>query len=131
MDNPASAQEIDAIIMNTTDWRGQTLARLRATVLKTNPSLTETVKWKKPSKPEGVPVWEHDGIVCLADTLKNAVRLTFPNGAKLKDPQKIFNSRLDGNAVRAIDFVEDSTIDEAALQALVHEAIELNASKDK
>ena len=78
------------------------------------PTIVEEVKWKKPSKPSGVPVWSHDGILCVADTLKNAVRLTFPKGAQLKDPQKLFNKRLDSNSVRAIDFYEGDAIDEDA-----------------
>ena len=77
----------------------------------------------------GVPVWSHDGIVCIGDTLKNAVRLTFPKGAQMKDPKKLFNTRLDSNTVRAIDFHESDTADEVALKALILEAVELNTSK--
>src|SRR5258708_7123529 len=115
------SQEIDAIISASGDWRGKKLAQLRALFKQTHPAVVEEVKWKKPSKPEGVPVWSHDGILCMADTLKNAVRLTFPQGAQLKDLQKLFNTRLDSNTVRAIDFYEDDTIDEAALEALILE----------
>ena len=88
-----------------------------------------SVKWKKPSNPMGVPVWSHNGILCLADTLKKAVRLTFPNGAQIKDPNKLFNTRLDSKTVRAIDFYEADTIDEAALKELILEAVALNTSK--
>src|SRR3954463_15784437 len=98
------SQEIDAIISASSDWRGQKLARLRTVIKRADPAVVEEVKWKKPSKPEGVPVWSHDGIVCVADTLKNAVRLTFPKGALISDPKKLFNKRLDSNSIRAIDF---------------------------
>jgi hypothetical protein len=96
-----------------------------------DPALVEEVKWKKPSRPEGIPVWSHDGILCFCDTLKNAVRLTFPKGAQMKDSQKLFNTRLDSKTVRAIDFHEGDTINEAALQALILEAVGLNKSKAK
>lgn len=105
------------------------LSRLRAVIRKADPELVEEVKWKKPSKPSGVPVWSHDGILCVADTLKNAVRLTFPKGAQIKDPKKIFNTRLDSKTVRAIDFHEDDKVDEAALKALIVAAVEVNKRK--
>jgi hypothetical protein len=125
---PASAQ-IDAIIEKAGDWRGETLARLRAVILQADPAMVEEVKWKKPSRPEGVPVWSHDGIVCVADTLKNAVRLTFPRGAKLNDPEQLFNTRLQSKTVRAIDFRKGEAIDESALVAVVAEALVLNTSR--
>jgi hypothetical protein len=124
------SQQIDAIIREPGDWRGKTLSHLRSLIKKADPALVEEVKWKKPSKPSGVPVWSHDGILCVADTLKNAVRLTFPKGAQIKDPKKIFNTRLESKTVRAIDFYEDGTIDEAALKALIVEAMKINAAKD-
>ena len=86
------------------DWRGAMLSKLRAAITQATPLIEEEVKWKKPSKPEGVPVWSHNGIVCVADTLKNAVRLTFFKGAAVSDPKKLFNTRLDSAKVRAIDF---------------------------
>jgi hypothetical protein len=125
----SASQQIDDIIKEPGDWRGQKLAQLRAVILKADPAVIEEVKWKKPSKPSGVPVWSHDGIICVADTLKNAVRLTFPKGAQVKDPKKLFNTRLDSNTVRAIDFHEGDTIDEVALQALILDAVGLNTSK--
>jgi hypothetical protein len=88
--------------------------------------VAEEVKWRKPSRPEGVPVWSHGGILCVADTLKNAVRLTFPKGAQMQDPTKLFNTRLTSNSVRAIDFHEADTIDDAALASLILEAVALN-----
>ena len=125
------SQQIDAIIQAPGDWRGRKLTQLRALIQKADPGVIEEVKWKKPSNPMGVPVWSHDGILCVADTLKNAVRLTFPKGAQLKDPKKLFNTRLDSKTVRAIDFHEDDTLDEAALQALLLDAIRLNAPKTR
>lgn len=128
-EDTSAAQQIDAIIKMPGDWRGETLSRLRAVIKKADPAVIEEVKWKKPSKPEGVPVWSHDGILCVADTLKSAVRLTFPKGAQVRDSKKLFNARLDSNTVRAIDFHKGDTIDEAALQALLLEAVGLNTSK--
>lgn len=110
------------------DWRVAVLARLRKVIETADPHAIEEQKWKKPSNPAGVPVWSHDGMICLADTLKNAVRLTFPKGAQFRDPQKLFNTRLDSRTVRAIDFHEGEPIDVAALTALVHEAVALNAA---
>jgi hypothetical protein len=123
------SQQIDAIIKKSGDWRGRKLSQLRTLIKQADSEVVEEVKWKKPSKPEGVPVWSHDGILCMADTLKNAVRLTFPKGAQMKDPRKLFNTRLDSNTVRAIDFREGDTVDEAALEALILEAVGLNTRK--
>ena len=123
------SEQIDAIIKEPRDWRGEKLAQLRALIQQADPAVIEEVKWKKPSKPSGVPVWSHAGIICVADTLKNAVRLTFPKGAQVKDPKKIFNTRLDSKTVRAIDFREDDAVNEAALKALIREAVKLNTAK--
>ncbi len=128
-DETSASQQIDAIIKEPGDWRGRKLSQLRALIKKADPALIEEVKWKKPSKPSGVPVWSHDGIICVADTLKNAVRLTFPKGAQVKDPKKLFNTRLDSNTVRAIDFFEGEKVDETALKALILDAVRLNISK--
>jgi hypothetical protein len=125
------SQQIDAIIKESGDWRGRKLSQLRALIQKADPAVVEEVKWKKPSKPSGVPVWSHDGIICVADTLKNAVRLTFPKGAQMKDPKKLFNTRLDSKTVRAIDFQEDEAVDEAALKALILDAVKLNVAKER
>jgi hypothetical protein len=125
----SASQQIDAIIKEPGDWRGKKLSQLRAVIKKADPAVVEEVKWKKPSKPSGVPVWSHNGIICVADTLKNAVRLTFPKGAQVKDPKKLFNTRLDSKSVRAIDFHEDDTIDESALKALILDAMKLNVPK--
>ncbi len=132
--NPSSkdksaSEQIDAIIKTTSGWRGKKLSELRAVIKKADSGVVEEVKWKMPSKPLGVPVWSHDGIICMADTLKNAVRLTFPKGAQMKDSKKLFNTRLDSKTVRAIDFHEGEAVDEAALKALILEAVRVNASK--
>jgi hypothetical protein len=125
----SASQQIDAIIKEPGDWRGKRLSRLRALIKQADPAVLEEVKWKKPSRPTGVPVWFHAGILCVADTLKHAVRLTFPKGAQLKDPQKLFNTRLDSKTVRAIDFHEDDPVDEAALMALIRAAVRVNMQK--
>jgi hypothetical protein len=120
------ASEVDAIIAAADDWRGELLARLRRIVLAADDALIESVKWKKPSKPEGVPVWSADGIVCIGEMLKHVVRLTFPKGAQLADPARLFNARLDSKSVRAIDFRQGVGLPEADLRALVLEAVRLN-----
>ena len=122
------SQQIDAIIKEPGDWRSETLSQLRALIEQADPVVVEEIKWKKPSKPMGVPVWSHDGILCVADTLKNAVRLTFPKGAQMQDPKQLFNTRLDSKTVRAIDFHKGDTVAEAALKALILEAVRLNTS---
>jgi hypothetical protein len=130
MEDSSAPAQIDAIIKKTDDWRGKMLAQLRAVIKEADPAVVEEVKWKKPSKPEGVPVWSHNGNLCMADTLKNAVRLTFPKGAQMKDPKKLFNARLDSSKNRAIDFHEGSAVDDAALKAIIVEAIELNTVRN-
>lgn len=128
-DEQSPSEQIDAIIKASADWRGRKLSDLRTVILKADPAVVEEVKWKKPSNPLGVPVWSHDGNICVADTLKNAVRLTFPKGAQIKDPNNLFNTRLDSKTVRAIDFHEGDTIDEAALKMLILDAMRVNTSK--
>jgi hypothetical protein len=119
----SSASElIDARIADLADWRGAMLARIRALVKKADPNVVETWKWR------GVPVWEHDGIICTGETYKEVVKLTFAKGAALPDPDKLFNASLDGNVRRAIDFREGDKIDEKALQALVRAAVALNTA---
>ena len=125
------SQQIDAIIKKPGDWRGKKLSQLRALIKEANPGLVEEVKWKKPSNPMGVPVWVHDGNICIGEMLKNAVRLTFPKGAQMKDPKKLFNTRLTSKTVRAIDFYEGEVVDDAALKELVLEAVVLNAASKK
>lgn len=125
----ADSVEIDARIGELKDWRGEILARVRILIKQTYPDVVEVVKWRKPSNGmAGVPVWEHDGIICTGETYKAAVKFTFPKGASLEDPAKLFNASLEGNARRAIDFHEGDKINEKALKALIRAAIVLNAS---
>src|SRR5687767_6815609 len=119
---------IDARIAELGDWRGETLARIRSLIKEAGPNVVEEVKWRKPSNPMGVPVWEHAGIICTGETYKNAVKLTFAKGASLPDPSKLFNASLEGNVRRAIDIHEGDKIDEKALRALVRAAVALNTS---
>jgi hypothetical protein len=125
------ARLIDARIKAMGDWRGATLARMRALIKAADPDIVEEVKWRKPSNPNGVPVWEHDGIVCTGETYKAAVKLTFANGAALLDPDGVFNASLDGSQRRAIDIHEGETIDEKAFKALVRAAVAHNVGKAK
>ena len=125
----SSSQQIDAIIKEPGDWRGEKLSQLRALIKEADPAVVEEVKWKKPSKPSGVPVWVHDGNICIGEMLKSTVRLTFPKGAQIKDPNGLFNTRLNSKTVRAIDFYEGDTVNEAVLTALILDAVRLNTSK--
>ena len=117
---------IDERIASLNDWRGEMLARLRLLIREADPEIVETVKWRKPSNPAGVPVWEHGGIVCTGETYGDKVKLTFARGASLEDPAGLFNASLDGNARRAIDLREGETIDAEAFKALVRQAVALN-----
>ncbi|WP_243063570.1 DUF1801 domain-containing protein [Humibacter sp. RRB41] len=125
-DEASAAKQIDAIIANIGGWRAVTLAELRRVIVSAETDIVEEIKWRKPSKPEGVATWVCQGNICMADLLKSAVRLTFPKGARLDDPTKLFNSRLDSSSVRAIDFFEESLIDDSALRRLVQEAVTAN-----
>ncbi|MDI6027251.1 DUF1801 domain-containing protein [Corticibacterium sp. UT-5YL-CI-8] len=122
---PSASQRIDARIAELGDWRGETLARVRALIKQADPDVVETWKWR------GVPVWEHEGILCTGETYKSVVKLTFAKGASLDDPKTLFNSSLDGNTRRAIDIHEGETIDEEALKALITAAVALNVGKQK
>ena len=113
------------------DWRAQRLAQVRALIREADPDAAETVKWRKPSNPAGVPVWEADGIVCTGETYKDKVKLTFASGAALPDPARLFNSSLEGNTRRAIDLYEGDAIDEAAFKELVRAAAAWNRAKRK
>ncbi|MGH6946096.1 MAG: DUF1801 domain-containing protein [Kiloniellales bacterium] len=120
---------IDARIEALSDWRGETLARVRSLIREADPEVVEEVKWRKPSNSMlGVPVWSHAGIVCTGETYKSVVKMTFAKGASLEDPSGLFNSSLEGNTRRAIDFHEGDKIDEKALKALVRAAVALNTS---
>ena len=117
------SQLIDGRIKELKDWRGETLAQIRALIKQADPDVVEEWKWR------GVPVWEHDGIICTGETYKSVVKMTFAKGASLDDPSKLFNSSLEGNARRAIDIREGEKINEKALKALIRAAVELNTSK--
>jgi hypothetical protein len=114
---------IDGKIRELGDWRGETLSKLRALIKQADPAVVEEWKWR------GVPVWSHNGQICTGETYKNVVKLTFLKGAQLKDPKKLFNSSLEGNARRAIDFHEGDEVDEAAFKALIREAVTLNTAR--
>ena len=123
------SQLIDARIKELSDWRGETLARVRSLIREADPEVVEEVKWRKPSNSMlGVPVWSHAGIICTGETYKTVVKLTFAKGASLEDPSRLFNSSLEGNTRRAIDFHEGDPIDEKALKALIRAAVALNTS---
>src|SRR3954453_10815639 len=108
------------------DWRGEVLSRLRALIMEADPEMTEERKWVKPSNPAGVPTWSHDGLVCTGETYKSVVKMTFAKGASLEDPSGLFNSSLEGNTRRAIDFREGDAVDEEALKELIRTAVALN-----
>src|SRR5215207_4478949 len=119
---------IDERIKELGDWRGKMLSQLRTLIKQADPEVVEEWKWVKPTNP-GTPVWSHDGLICTGETYKNVVKMTFSKGAALEDPSGLFNSSLDGNTRRAIDFHEGEKIDEEALKALIRAAVTLNASR--
>ena len=127
-DDESASQLISRRIAELGDWRGDTLARVRALIREAAPGVVETVKWRKPSNPAGVPVWECAGIICTGDAFRDKVKVTFAKGAQLKDPAGLFNASLEGNAMRAIDLREGDAIDAPALQALVRAAVALNVA---
>lgn len=126
----SASREIDARIEALGDWRGETLARLRALIKQADPEVVEEWKWKKATNP-GVPVWSHQGGICTGETYKSVVKLTFFKGASLDDPSRLFNSSLEGNTRRAIDFREDDEIDEKAFVSLIRAAVSLNESSSR
>jgi len=125
----SDSQAVDQKIESLPDWRGAMLQRIRELIKQAVPDVVEEVKWRKASNPLGVPTWSHDGIICTGETYREKVKLTFARGAALEDPAKLFNSSLDGNTRRAIDFFENDPINERALAALVKAAASLNSSK--
>jgi hypothetical protein len=127
--NESPAELIDARIAALGDWRGAVVARMRALIRAADPEVVEAIKWRKPSNPAGVPVWEHAGMICTAETYKAYVKLTFARGAALADPAGLFNASLDAGSRRAIDIREGDAIDAEAFQALVREAAALNLVK--
>jgi hypothetical protein len=125
----SASDPIDARIEEPGDWRGEMLARIRAVIRAANPEIVEERKWKKPSNPSGTPVWSHNGIICTGETYKSVVKMTFAKGAALDDPAGLFNSSLEGNLRRAIDFREGDKVNEKELKALIRSAVTLNAAK--
>ncbi|KQP01854.1 DUF1801 domain-containing protein [Leifsonia sp. Leaf264] len=127
MSDKSDSEQIDDIIAQQTGWKHDVLVALRAAIMAADPAAVEVVKYKKPSKPEGVAFWTHGGDVCFADVLKSAVRLTFARGARMKS-NDLFNTRLDSKVVRSIDYFDGDHVDEAAVKALVAEAVQLNVA---
>jgi len=121
----SASRQIDERLKKLGDWRGRTLAKVRALIHEADPEIVEEWKWVKPTNP-GTPVWSHGGIVCTGETYKNSVKMTFAKGAELKDPARLFNASLEGNVRRAIDIHEGDTINEAALKNLIRAAVALN-----
>ncbi len=129
MSEKSATEQIDDIIKQYVGWKSETLKRLRAIVKNADPSIVEEVKWKMPSNPLGLPVWSSNGIVCIAQTFKNDIKLVFFKGAFINDPKKLFNARLKSATDRAIEFHEGDPIDEAGIKSLVVQAVEYNANK--
>jgi hypothetical protein len=123
----SASELISKRIAELGDWRGETLSRMRKLITEADPDVVEEWKWVKPTKP-GTPVWSHDGIICTGESYKKVVKLTFAKGASLKDPARLFNSSLDGNARRAIDIHEGDRVDGSAFKALVRRAVALNSA---
>ena len=128
---PNQSKEIDELIETTPDWRGATLAELRRIIHDADPEIIEEVKWKRPSNPLGAPVFEHDGVVCVANILKERVRLSFPAGLSLPDPQKILSAVTEGNKTRIVDLREGDEVNESALKDLIRAGVERNLAKAK
>ncbi|MGV3578553.1 DUF1801 domain-containing protein [Brevundimonas sp.] len=131
MTDPTDAELIDARLKGLNDWRGATLSHLRGLIRAAVPDVVETVKWRKPTNPNGVPVWQHGGILCTGEVYKTYVKLTFTRGAALADPTGLFNAGFGGGTRRAIDLKEGETVDAAAFTALMREAVAANAAKAK
>lgn len=127
-EDASPSEEIDAIIEELPDWKAEVLSRMRGFIREADPDVVEEVKWKKPSNPAGVPVWEHDGMICTGEAFKNKVKFTFSKGASLEDPAGLFNASLDANVSRAIDIYEGDEVDETDFKSLVRDAVALNES---
>ena len=125
------SEDVDAKIAELADWRGEMLARIQKLIREADPQVTETIKWRKPSNPSGVPAWEHDGILCTGETYKDKVKLTFAQGASIDDPHSLFNSSLDAGTRRAIDIREGEEVDAEAFKDLIRAAAALNGAKGR
>ena len=128
MNDKSGSELIDEKLKTLGDWRGALLARLRRLIKEADPAVVETVKWRKPSNPHGVPVWEHKGIICTGESYKDKVKLTFAKGASVDDPSGLFNSSLEAGTRRAIDFREGDDVDDQAFKMLIRKAAELNGA---
>lgn len=129
MSDKSASEQIDDIIKQYGEWKGDVIKRLRDIIKDADPSIIEEIKWKMPTRPEGLPVWARNGIVCFVETWKDNIKLIFFKGALLTDPNKLFNSRLKSSTLRAIELHEGDPIDQAGIKALVLETVELNANK--
>lgn len=129
MQDKSASQQIDDIIQTYGGWKGETLSQIRTAILASNPDIVEEIKWKMATRPEGLPVWNYQGIICYTETWKDNIKLLFAKGAQLQDTDKIFNARLNSSALRAIEFHEGDAINSAAIQKLVRAAIEVNQNK--
>lgn len=129
MEDKPAPRQIDDIITLYGGWKGETLLKLRAVIRSADPGIIEEIKWKMPTRPEGLPVWSHTGIVCILETFKDNQKLVFFKGAQMNDPHNLFNARLSSRTDRAIEFHEGDAIDEDALAVLVREAVQLNVLK--
>lgn len=130
MEDKSASAQIDDIIAQHGGWKAELLTQLRATIKRADPAVIEEVKWKMPSRPEGQAVWSHDGMLCMAEIFKNDIKLVFFKGPQMKDTHQLFNARLQSSKGRAIEFHEGDAVNEAALKALVREAVEFNESKE-
>jgi hypothetical protein len=128
MEDKLASEQIDTIIQKHGGWKGEILSQLRAEIKQADADVVEEIKWKMATRPEGLPVWTHGGIVCFAETWKDNVKLIFPKGSQMTDPKKLFNARLKSATVRAIEFREGDSLNQAALRELVIEAVAINAS---
>jgi hypothetical protein len=128
-DKRSASQQIDEKLRSLGDWRGGMLSQLRRLIKEADPDVIESLKWRKPSNPLGVPVWEHGGIICTGETYKDKVKLTFAKGASLEDPAGLFNASLDGGTRRAIDLRDGDKLDEDAFKTLIREAVALNGAR--
>lgn len=126
MNDKSPSEQIDDIIQEYSGWKGDLINRLRVIIRDADSNITEEIKWKMRTRPEGLPVWTHNGIICLIETWKDNVKLIFFKGAQLSDSDKIFNARLKSSAIRAIEFHEGDSIDEASIKSLVVESVQLN-----
>ena len=131
MENKSDSEQIDDMIKLYGGWKGEVLSRIRAAIKVADPEVVEEVKWRMRTRPEGLPVWSHEGIMCLAETFKNDIKLVFTKGANMEDPNGLFNARLKSSTDRAIEFHEGDPIDAVAIRSLVIEAIGLNTAKSR